>query len=75
MTQNLQRSLLLLIFVDGLTTVTCGSFLTLMVALHSFGLRSKWICYVYFYSFHSPLFIGVVTAAMVSVIRFISIQR
>ena len=75
MSQTLDRSLMLLIYVDALTTIVGGSILTSTVALRSVGVAHATLCDVFFLSLHTPLFIGVVATALVAVIRFTSIQR
>ncbi len=75
MSGTLDRSLMLLIYVDALMSVLGGLVLTSTVILRSIGVTHASLCDVFFLSFHTPLFIGVVATALVAVIRFISIQR
>ena len=71
----MDKSLIVPMVVDTITSVAGGAILTMCIILRSVGFSHQLLCDAYFLSFHTPLFIGVVSTALVAVIRFKSIQR
>jgi hypothetical protein len=64
-----------LICIDPLTSVVCGSIFSVVALLQNFGYVGSSLCDVFYLSLHTPSFVGVVSTALVAVIRFITIQR
>ena len=72
---TLEKSLMFLICIDPVVTVICGSVFFGLVVLRYFDIRTPELCESAYLVIHTPAFVGVVSNALVAVIRFVTIKE